>query len=75
MTHIAFFGNRLTGHIPESLCSLPNLKGLLLHDNCLTGPVPQRLAELVNLRALSLYTNSLTGSFPSPCDVIYCSFD
>ena len=57
--------NRLTGSIPASLGSLPNLRTLDLGRNRLTGSIPSSLGGLANLEFLGISFNDLTGPFPS----------
>ena len=64
VTELRFFGNGLTGPIPETLGQLNNLKVLILAGNGLTGPIPETLGQLNNLEFLALSRNELTGPIP-----------
>ena len=64
VTELRFFGNGLTGPIPETLGQLNNLKVLILAGNGLTGPIPETLGQLNNLKVLILAGNGLTGPIP-----------
>ncbi|CAA6654726.1 unnamed protein product [Spirodela intermedia] len=57
--------NRLTGGIPESVCSGVYLQVLDLSHNSLEGPIPGCLvAGEINLRVLNLRSNKLNGTLP-----------
>ncbi len=58
-------GNKLTGTIPESLCSAPDLETLSLGNNQLSGSIPKCLEDLSKLSYLELRRNQLSGSIPS----------
>jgi len=45
--------------LPDSICGLTKLKGLVLNKNRLTC-LPERIGELVNLRHLFLYKNQIS---------------
>ena len=64
VTHLALFGNELTGTIPEKLGDLSNLTSLSLRNNQLTGTIPSALGDLSNLQYLYLNDNELTGTIP-----------
>ncbi|KAG6574001.1 Piriformospora indica-insensitive protein 2, partial [Cucurbita argyrosperma subsp. sororia] len=51
----------LTGKIPASLGSLPNLQSLILLQNGLVGEIPESFGDLIRLKRLVLSGNSLTG--------------
>ncbi|XP_023541797.1 piriformospora indica-insensitive protein 2-like [Cucurbita pepo subsp. pepo] len=51
----------LTGKIPASLGSLPNLQSLILLQNGLVGEIPESFGDLIRLKRLVLCGNSLTG--------------
>jgi hypothetical protein len=44
--------NRLTGRIPDTLCTLRHLEHLNLGGNLLSGPIPAAVGRLANLRYL-----------------------
>ncbi|KAI3446440.1 hypothetical protein Pfo_003105 [Paulownia fortunei] len=54
----------LTGHIPQAIAKLTNLKLLRLSYTNLSGPVPTFLSQLKSLTFLDLSFNDLTGSIP-----------
>lgn len=64
ITRIVLSDNRLTGDLPQSLSSLPNLQVLNLSKNNLQGNVPQEYAGLTHLVTLDLSDNELTGILP-----------
>lgn len=64
ITRIVLSDNRLTGDLPQSLSSLPNLQVLNLSKNNLQGNVPQAYAGLSHLVTLDLSDNELTGILP-----------
>lgn len=64
ITRIVLSDNRLTGDLPQSLSSLPNLQVLNLSKNNLQGNVPQEYAGLSHLVTLDLSDNELTGILP-----------
>lgn len=55
---------KLTGHIPQAISKLKNLKSLWLSHNNLTGPIPNFLGQLKNLDYINLSVNKLTGPIP-----------
>ncbi|CAA6654729.1 unnamed protein product [Spirodela intermedia] len=59
--------NRLTGGIPESVCSgvYLQLRSLNLHGNMLQGAVPQSLSSCEGLEVLDLGNNRIEDAFPS----------
>ncbi|XP_018433833.2 receptor like protein 23-like [Raphanus sativus] len=61
---IDFSGNRLEGHIPESIGLLKTLIALNLSDNAFTGHIPLSLSNVSELESLDLSGNQLTGTIP-----------
>ncbi|CAL5390313.1 unnamed protein product [Camellia sinensis] len=56
--------NKLTGEIPQLICSLIALEVLDLSNNSLSGVIPQCLGNIsINLSVLSLWMNSFRGIF------------
>jgi Leucine-rich repeat (LRR) protein len=55
----------LSGPIPASFSTLPNLQRLILSQNSLVGPIPTSLASLASLAQLDLSHNLLSGPMPS----------
>ncbi|KAJ0245383.1 Inactive LRR receptor-like serine/threonine-protein kinase BIR2 [Hirschfeldia incana] len=57
--------NRLSGNIPQELCTwLPFLVSLDLSNNELNGEIPSRLSECRFVNSLVLSENRLTGQIP-----------
>ncbi|KAJ4891518.1 receptor like protein 27 [Raphanus sativus] len=61
---IDFSGNRLEGHIPESIGLLKTLIALNLSNNAFTGHIPLSLSNVSELESLDLSGNQLTGTIP-----------
>ncbi|XP_051133221.1 receptor-like kinase TMK4 [Andrographis paniculata] len=57
--------NRLTGVVPPSLMTLPNLVNITLQNNKLQGPYPNFPARV---KATIGTTNSFCSDTPGPCD-------
>ena len=57
--------NRLSGHIPIELTSLPNLGLLYLHHNELSGEISPEFGRLPDLVDLRVSFNQLTGQIPA----------
>ncbi|XP_047325361.1 receptor-like protein kinase HSL1 [Impatiens glandulifera] len=55
--------NKLTGTIPEELCSLP-LESLHIYENHLEGNLPDSIAKSPNLYELRVFENQLSGELP-----------
>jgi Leucine-rich repeat (LRR) protein len=64
VTTIDLKANNLTGQLPASLGSLPNLEYLYFHDNAISGSIPVELGSLSLLKALYLSGNTFTGNIP-----------
>lgn len=60
---LRLFSNRITGHIPQSMCELQSLDILDLADNLLVGEFPQCFQQK-ELRMLLASNNMLSGKFP-----------
>ncbi|CAN6876996.1 unnamed protein product [Brassica oleracea var. botrytis] len=69
-TFIDFSGNRLGGHIPESIGLLKSLIVLDLSNNNFTGHIPSSLANLTQLESLDLSRNQLSGRIPQELTVL-----
>ena len=73
MRSIDLANNKLTGKIPDEICSLIELKTLNLSGNMLTGMIPQNIGQLEQLESLDLSRNQLfrseehTSELQSPC--------
>ncbi|KAK4602718.1 hypothetical protein RGQ29_011644 [Quercus rubra] len=65
MRSIDLANNKLTGKIPNEICSLIELKALNLSGNMLTGMIPQNIGQLEQLESLDLSRNQLFGSLPA----------
>ncbi|KAF3341045.1 Polygalacturonase inhibitor 2 [Carex littledalei] len=63
ITEINLSVNHLSGTIPSSLSTLPNLKTLVLSSNYLTGTIPPGLVH-GSFPTLVLSNNNLTGELP-----------
>ncbi|KAJ4891513.1 receptor like protein 26 [Raphanus sativus] len=61
---IDFSGNKLQGHIPESIGLLKALIALNLSNNAFTGHIPLSLANVTELESLDLSRNHLSGTIP-----------
>ncbi|KAF8092575.1 hypothetical protein N665_0411s0034 [Sinapis alba] len=61
---IDFSGNKLEGHIPESIGHLKALIALNLSNNAFTGHIPLSLANVTELESLDLSRNQLSGTIP-----------
>ncbi len=64
LTHLYFDDNRLSGRMPDLICSLPRLVLLSFRDNNLTGPVPECIGQFTGLGWLFLEQNRF-DSLPS----------
>ena len=64
VTGIDLSNNNLTGHYPESLCTLTALQQLDLSSNQLEGSIPDCTGNLSELRTLDLGNNCLGGYLP-----------
>lgn len=56
---------KLSGFLPSSLGSLPDLRHLNLRNNRFNGALPIQLFQVQGLQSLVLRGNSLSGSLPS----------
>ncbi|KAG5116708.1 hypothetical protein JHK84_042821 [Glycine max] len=65
LAHLDMGYNNLTGKIPHSMGSLPNLRFLYLESNKFGGEVPSSLKNCKNLTILGLGHNNLSGVIPS----------
>ncbi|KAK7842668.1 receptor-like protein eix2 [Quercus suber] len=60
----SYFGNHLTGEIPNELSRLIELGTVNLSINHLTGNIPQNIGNLRLLETLDLSKNNLSGPIP-----------
>jgi hypothetical protein len=65
VSHLHFYGNGLSGHLPQELGDLTELVELWLVGHSLAGPIPFWLTNLNRLGVLVLVRNGLTGPLPS----------
>ncbi|PPD79643.1 hypothetical protein GOBAR_DD23445 [Gossypium barbadense] len=63
LTHLYLSGNRLSGHLPDSLKELSNLKRFDISNNNFSGKVPDlsRISKLITFYAQN---NQLSGEIP-----------
>ncbi|PRQ48700.1 putative protein kinase RLK-Pelle-LRR-XII-1 family [Rosa chinensis] len=62
---VTFYGNNLTGRIPDNICqNLSNIQELNLGANQFNGPLPSIFGQCKQLLQLNLKLNSLTGPIP-----------
>ncbi|PRQ48718.1 putative non-specific serine/threonine protein kinase [Rosa chinensis] len=71
LTTVSFYGNKLSGRIPDNICQhLPNIQELNLGINQFDGPLPSKfsgsipkdIGNLTRIKEIWLDTNSLTGT-------------
>jgi Leucine-rich repeat (LRR) protein len=66
LVSITLYNNKLTGTLPNTLPSLPNLRGIAFDDNQLTGPIPDSYGSFSSsFKVLSLSRNRLSGKIPA----------
>ncbi|GMI96392.1 hypothetical protein like AT2G26730 [Hibiscus trionum] len=63
LTHLYLYGNRLSGHLPDSLTQLSNLKRFDVSNNNFSGKVPD-LSRISGLLAFLVQNNQLSGEIP-----------
>ncbi|XVE88470.1 hypothetical protein DITRI_Ditri19aG0072200 [Diplodiscus trichospermus] len=56
--------NRFSGHLPDSLGNLTNLRSLVLEKNTFWGSIPESIRFLSSLQRLSLFANPMNGTIP-----------
>eukprot|EP01083_Nonionella_stella_P204751 746200_1 len=56
--------NPITSTIPESICTLTNLKVLVIERNHLYGSLPTCLGDMISLNVISFAVNNLEGRLP-----------
>ncbi|CDP19862.1 unnamed protein product [Coffea canephora] len=54
--------NRLTGHLPQSLCSGGSLTWLVIYENDFVGAMPRSLKNCSSLQAIDVQRNQLSGN-------------
>jgi len=64
MEYVGFYGNQLTGTIPN-LTNMENLLWLAIDQNMLTGTLKTELGLFGKLTKISIHENMLTGTLPS----------
>jgi Leucine-rich repeat (LRR) protein len=62
---INFFGNFISGGLPDTMKNLKSLQMLILHDNAFKGSLPEWIASLTNLETLNLAKNHFSGKLPA----------
>ncbi|KAI3897653.1 hypothetical protein MKX03_003340 [Papaver bracteatum] len=65
LTHLDFYMNKFSGHIPFEIRSLTSLRYLDLSENEISGSIHQEIGNLYFLTHLGLDTNNLSGSIPA----------
>ncbi|HSS47556.1 MAG TPA: pre-peptidase C-terminal domain-containing protein, partial [Thermoanaerobaculia bacterium] len=65
VTQLVLSNNGLTGSLPASAGSFPDLQSLEAEGNSLTGALPHQLGLLGSLRTLRLGLNQISGALPS----------
>jgi Leucine-rich repeat (LRR) protein len=61
---------KLTGSLPQQLCSNQRLREIDVTSNLHVGPIPSCLGNLESLEILQLDSNSITGTIPSSLGLI-----
>ncbi|KAM3338573.1 hypothetical protein P3S68_030659 [Capsicum galapagoense] len=68
VSNLEFLGishNKISGHIPSSICQLTELKVLSISFNKITGDLPKNISCLSNLEGFYVGENPITGTIPS----------
>ncbi|XP_057457765.1 probable leucine-rich repeat receptor-like serine/threonine-protein kinase At3g14840 [Lotus japonicus] len=65
LVNISFYGNRLSGTVPEEFGKITSLKSLVLEFNQLSGNLPSELGNLPQIETLLLRSNNFTGELPA----------
>ncbi|PRQ29231.1 putative protein kinase RLK-Pelle-LRR-XII-1 family [Rosa chinensis] len=66
LTTLTFFGNNLTGSLPDNICQyLPSIQTLSLSKNQLVGPLSSKWSQCKQLLSLELGMNTFSGSIPT----------
>ncbi|XP_059638386.1 cuscuta receptor 1-like isoform X2 [Cornus florida] len=63
--------NRLTGHIPNEIGNIGQIRALNLSHNGLSGTIPTTFSNLSNVESLDLSFNNLSGKLPSQLNELY----
>ncbi|GMI71468.1 hypothetical protein like AT2G26730 [Hibiscus trionum] len=63
LTHVYLNGNKLSGHLPDSLTQLSNLKRFDISNNNFSGKVPD-LSRISGLLTFLVQNNQLSGEIP-----------
>ncbi|KAM0066197.1 putative leucine-rich repeat-containing, plant-type, leucine-rich repeat domain superfamily [Helianthus debilis subsp. tardiflorus] len=61
---LSFSFSGVSGHLPDQLGQLSNLKHILLSENYIIGTIPHSIGQLSFLRTLDLSVNQMCGSIP-----------
>jgi len=64
LNQLILSGNRLSGHIPDTIGDCLVLESLMLDNNMFEGNIPQSMQNLKGLRELNLTVNRLSGEIP-----------
>ncbi|KAM0025045.1 putative non-specific serine/threonine protein kinase [Helianthus debilis subsp. tardiflorus] len=70
LTTIDLSDNKLSGSIPTSLFSLPNLQTLILQSNSFSGTIPPVISNLKAIETLDISHNLLSGSLPDTSSLL-----
>ncbi|XVF65179.1 hypothetical protein PTKIN_Ptkin09bG0226100 [Pterospermum kingtungense] len=65
MSGIDLSCNKLTGHIPDELGNLSEIRALNLSHNNLIGVIPSSFSKLKQIESLDLSYNNLSGRIPT----------
>ncbi|KAH6778788.1 hypothetical protein C2S52_010025 [Perilla frutescens var. hirtella] len=65
VTNLDLSMNNLSGHIPNELMSLVELRSLNLSGNHLTGSIPESIGDMKQLESLDLSKNCLSDQIPN----------
>ncbi|KAM3280941.1 hypothetical protein P3S67_027961 [Capsicum chacoense] len=57
--------NKISGHIPSSICQLTELKELSISFNKITGDLPKNIGCLSKLEGFYVDENAITGTIPT----------
>ncbi|PHT54319.1 hypothetical protein CQW23_08781 [Capsicum baccatum] len=68
VSNLEFLGishNKISGHIPSSICQLTELKVLSISFNMITGDLPKNIGCLSKLEGFYVGENPITGTIPT----------
>ncbi|XP_059663704.1 receptor-like protein 15 [Cornus florida] len=63
--------NRLTGHIPNEIGNIGEIRALNLSHNGLSGTIPTTFSNLYKVESLDISFNNLSGKLPSQLNELY----